>query len=410
MNGSVKKTTIAGQLSTVHSTDEFLNYQHVRKHLQRMVHEVPLDILIVGWEEKNEIFEQLTSKVDHLANQIFLWYPFLSDYPEIIPQHLVINIDDAKSKGWDGYGDTGIKESFKQACPNNPFAISTSLKQLERLLTKYEFDGVFIDKIRFPSMANGMQDVLTCFCPYCEEKAAQTGLDLTEVKNILKSRAKIDFARLAKSSPSGASWLEQLIIDQPVLQQFIQFRKTSINRVIAEIHDLLRKLIKKMALDVFSPSLAPLVGQDFGYMATVAEWVKPMIYRIGSGPSSLRSEIPALINELSHYTGTEIDEVSSFITSRIEGLQGVPLSEIEKVAPLSLIQSETKLAVNLLAGTPVYLGLETVHIPGKMEITPKHVQEILDLGAEANVQGYVLSWDLLHTPIENVIPLKSLFP
>jgi hypothetical protein len=75
---------------------------------------------------------------------------------------------------------------------------------------------------------------------------------------------------------------------------------------------------------------------------------------------------------------------------------------------LSLIRAETVRAVRLFAGTPLYLGLESVSIPGRMEVRPRHVEEILEIGTQAGVQGFVLSWDLLHTPIDNVGPLKTL--
>jgi hypothetical protein len=403
-----KKSTIAAQLSTVHSTDEALQTIRVRDFIRRILQEIQIDILIVGWEEKSELFENLTLKNENMPRDIFLWYPFLSDFPEFNAQHLMININNIKSKGWDGYSGTEIKESFMQACPNNPFAVSTSLKHLERLLMKYDFDGVFIDKIRFPSMASGLQDVLSCFCPYCMAKANEVGVDINRVKDILKCKGKEGGKRFLSPLLPETNWLEQLIDGYPILQEFINFRTMSVNQVVAEINDLVKKLNKKMSLDVFSPSLAPLVGQDFGYMATLAEWVKPMIYRFGNGPSSLRSEIPAIIYELSRYLDISINEVSTLITSKIDGLQGIPLQEIEKVAPLSLIQSETQLAIKQLSGTPVYLGLETVSIPGKMDITPKHVQEIVEIGKAANVQGFVLSWDLLHTPLENILPLKML--
>lgn len=162
-----------------------------------------------------------------------------------------------------------------------------------------------------------------------------------------------------------------------------------------------------MSLDVFSPGLAPLVGQDFIYISQFADWVKPMIYRFGKGPSSLRSEIPALIRELTNYLGLNQSEVMAWTGEHIEGLGGVSLEEIEKVAPLNLLRAETKKSVEIFKKTPVYLGLETVSIPGVMNISPKNVEEILVNGTEAGVQGYVLSWDLLHTPIENVLPLKN---
>ena len=41
-------------------------------------------------------------------------------------------------------------------------------------MTAYPFDGVFLDKIRFPSIANGLQDLFSCFCPFCAQKAASS--------------------------------------------------------------------------------------------------------------------------------------------------------------------------------------------------------------------------------------------
>lgn len=405
-----RHTVIAAQLSSVHSMPEALHPDNVAGYLDKVVGEVPIDILVVGWEEKPDLFERLTSKHTRSSGEVFLWYPFLSDYPDFVPEHLVVNINNAASKGWGGYDGTGIKETFKQACPNNPHAVSTSLRHLERFLTSYEFDGVFIDKIRFPSMVNGLQDIFSCFCPYCAKKASKFDLDLSEVKAVLENKCKIGRQGTMHSIPPGAEWLEELISDRPILQQFVRFRADSINQAVARISALVKEIGKKMSVDVFSPSLAPFVGQDFAFMGKHAAWIKPMIYRFGNGPSSLRSEIPALINELETYLDLEKNEVMDWVGSHIDGLQGVPLKQIKRVAPLGLIRAEIRKAVRLFPDTPVYLGLETVSIPGVMEIRPKHIQEILEIGLNEGVQGYVLSWDLLHTPIENVLPIKMLSP
>jgi len=94
--------------------------------------------------------------------------------------------------------------------------------------------------------------------------------------------------------------------------------------------------------------------------------------------------------------------------NNIDGPQGVFLDDIENIAPLSLLRKETKNAVEIFKKAPVYLGLETVSIPGVMRVTPENIEEILIIGEETGVDGYVLSWDLLHTPLVNVLPLKSL--
>jgi hypothetical protein len=321
---------------------------------------------------------------------------------------LVVDYLSGKSAGWDGYAGTGINETFKQSCPNNPQTLATSLQHMKRILSTYAFVGVFIDKIRFPSMANGLTEVFSCFCEHCMAKAAKIGLDLNEVRSVLALNGGEKQAGLGVDLPPGSKWLEVLVKNQGLLQQFIRFRADSINQVVHQISMEVRGLGKKLSLDVFSPGLTALVGQDLTFLGQTADWVKPMIYRFGNGPSSLRSEIPAMINSFGKFLGLEKAEVMKWVWENVDGLRGIPLEEIDKVAPLSLLKAEAHKAVQLLPETAVYLGLETVSIPGVMTITPQNVAEILEIGDKAGVDGYVLSWDLLHTPIENILPLKAL--
>lgn len=351
----------------------------------------------------------LTSRESRSSSEVFLWYPLLSDYPGFDSAHLVVSSGFTTSRGWSGYEGTGIAETFKQACPNNPQAISTALARLEECMTAYPFDGVFLDKIRFPSAANGLQDVFSCFCPYCSKKAAESGLDLDEARAVLEGGGAANNASLnSVRIPAGAKWLEELVAEQPLLQRFIRFRADSISALVATASQRMKTIGKKVSLDVFSPMLAPLVGQDFAALAPHADWVKPMIYRFGRGPSSLRTELPSLLRELGKYLGYTEAAAMSWAATQAEGLDGKSVGEIEEVAPLSLVRAETEQALSLLSGTPLYLGLETVSLPGSMEVTPRSVEEILEIGLQAGVQGYVLSWDLLHTPIENIRPLKTL--
>jgi len=357
------------------------------------------------------LFELITGKNTRFAEQNFLWYPFLSDYPEMENSHLIINFESERSAGWDGYAGSGIKETFKQACPNNPLAITTALTHMERLLTKYNFDGVMIDKIRFPSFANGIKDVFSCFCPYCRQKAAKYDLDLDEIQRSLRSR---DIQRFigefdinAVNGLIGYQWVLELFSQTP-FSRFIQFRCESILDVVRQISEKTKSLGKGLSMDVFSPSLTLLVGQDLSRLKDYADWVKPMIYRFGHGPSSLRSEIPALIKDVCDFFHLDQQRFLQWMYLHVDGLDSAKLEEIEKVAPLKFLLSESISIKKILKKTPVYLGLESVYIPGKLDIFPEHVEEIIENGKISGVDGFVLSWDLLHTPLRNLIPLKSL--
>ncbi len=206
--------------------------------------------------------------------------------------------------------------------------------------------------------------------------------------------------------PKGAKWLERLVADESLLQRFIRFRADSISALVGATSRRMRAMGKKVSLDVFSPVLAPLVGQDFSALARHADWIKPMIYRFGRGPSSLRTELPALARELGEYLGYGEAAAMRWAAAQVEGLEGQTIAQIEEIAPLSLVRAETRRALSLFDGVPLYLGLESVSIPGLTDVSPRRVEEILEIGLQAGVQGFVLSWDLLHTPIENVRPLR----
>lgn len=72
---------------------------------------------------------------------------------------------------------------------------------------------------------------------------------------------------------------------------------------------------------------------------------------------------------------------------------------------LELIVEETRRAVEQMAPAAVYLGVETVSMPGVIEVTPGQVKEAVGAAKMAGAAGVVLSWDLLHTPLENLRPL-----
>ena len=402
-----ERFVLAAQLSTGHSPLHKLTQDSVLPALQQALDVVPFDILIVGWEEIPDLYRTLTAGETRCTSQVFLWYPLLSDYPGLEPNHLVVNYRGVASRGWGEFVAGGeVNETFRFACPNNPDALATTLCQLERLLTTYDFDGVFLDKFRFPSPANGLEEMFSCFCPHCYQAATEQGLDLDEVRAALESPQTANSRQHEHVVWAGARWLEDLLAGRPALQKFVRFRCDAVTETVTSVSALTGRLGKKLAVDVFSPSLAPLVGQDYPTIARYAGWAKPMIYRFAKGPAGLRLELPQLARELAQFLGCSPIEVLEWARRRVPGLVGADFERIDREGvPLSLIADEARLAVTLMSPLPIYLGLETVSMAGIIDITPENVEEIISLGRDAGVAGVVLSWDLLHTPVENLRPL-----
>jgi hypothetical protein len=56
---------------------------------------------------------------------------------------------------------------------------------------------------------------------------------------------------------------------------------------------------------------------------------------------------------------------------------------------------------------PVYFGLELVSHPGVIDITPPLVKAMTEAGRAANAAGLVISWDLMHAPMDGIAALAD---
>jgi hypothetical protein len=275
---------------------------------------------------------------------------------------------------------------------------------LTSLLQEYPFEGIFLDKFRFPSPANGLEMVLSCFCPYCCEKAIKHGLDLQNVAASLENwKFEPMLSNLGGLAPPRLHWLEELVAGQPLLQEFLRFRADSILSLVQEVQKIANRLGRKIGLDLFSPAFAPLVGQDYSAIGALADWAKPMTYRHAYGPAGLRLETESLVNGLERIFGISEKNVLTWLerTYPMYSPEGYKQLITDSV-PMEWMQMELRNAVSSFQNKPVLMGLETVNFPGVIEITPALVTEMLQVGLHEGIQGAVISWDLLNTPIDNI--------
>ncbi len=95
--------------------------------------------------------------------------------------------------------------------------------------------------------------------------------------------------------------------------------------------------------------------------------------------------------------------------AHVAGMAGSSLAALERDgAPSALISAETRQAVERAGATPVYMGIEAVSLPAfNIHITPGHVRGMLSIAREAGARGAVLSWDLLHMPLENLLAVRT---
>lgn len=406
----MKTFPLAGQVSTFHSRRELLTSERVIATVTAVQSIIPLSTLVVGSHEIPEIFRRLTSPTTKPVDEVYLWYNLLSDYPGQQPGEGVVNFRGESGDGWQGWQNSSaeVEESFQFSCPNNPMVRQKTLSGLEALLQVYPFDGVFLDKFRFPSPAGGLEMALSCFCPHCYQAADRLGLDLNQVKACLQDWSIGRSTQVGATIPPGSAWLESLCQNYPLLQAFIRFRADSVTGLVREVRELTNRMGRKLALDLFSPAFAALVGQDYASLAALVDWVKPMTYRAAFGPAGLRLEVQSFVKGIERiYHIPEAAILQWAERNDPDFTIAGYLQMLENLVPLDWMRNEIYHAVEYSRSTPVFMGLETVHFPGVIRITPDQVREMLTIGIEGRAQGAVISWDLLNTPLENIRVIKD---
>jgi hypothetical protein len=400
---------IGAQLSTSHSSPAALDVSRMEETVLRVREAVGLDLLVVGFREAPEVFRRFCGPARPVRD-VFLWYGVLSDIEGMEDSDLVVNWRGERSRGWGGWAEKGaeVEETFRFACPNNPAVREKTLRHLHELMRRYPFSGVFLDKIRFPSPANGIDEALSCFCDHCRREARAACLNLDAVVRILAERA-VELPSLTEGSRIEAHrWPETIASANPMLSRFLKFRSDSIARLIAELAEVARGLGRAVALDLFSPCLASLVGQDYPRLSRHCAWAKPMTYRIARGPAGLRLEIPALIQGLARLFNLDERRALDWCARHIQAFDRDLVERTrEEAVPLRFTEAEIEAAIRAMQPVPVYFGLELVSQPGVIDVTPADVRAMVEAGRAANAAGLVISWDLMHAPMDGVEALAE---
>jgi hypothetical protein len=362
------------------------------------------------WSDINKKDIDLVRKIcKDFRIKTYLWYPILADIPgfKIEQEQAVETFDGLRGYGKNSYwGKLGEgEEDFLFLCPNDEEHIRRIFDQYQNKIKESDFDGVFLDRIRFPSPSNGFETLFSCFCKSCLGKFYNNyGEDLKDYRNqtktVFKKFKTIDINYLQTCQ----SFSDIIIRDS--LKKFYDFRKQNIYQVLKMFADKAKQMGKLVGVDLFAPSLAPLVSQDYQLLTKTCDWIKPMIYCHTSSPAGLPLELYCfiraildinpvldegqLIREISRIIGVDLPtQINELLKNGVS--ENIIYSEMQKIKEL-----------NLRKNVDIYVGLEAVQIPGLCNITERILKKYLKYVIETDFKGIILSWDLLKIPDENL--------
>ncbi len=208
---------------------------------------------------------------------------FDKDYPD---EFRMVNYDGTTMQG-PGDGNSEIMENgFIFLDPANPKVHEYVLSIYEEMLTNYDFDGFHIDYVRYP---NGNLDILTSngYSEYAMEEFKKR-YGYAETENV-----------------------RELVKDDKVNQQWIQYRCDKITLMVKEVYELVHKIKPNCKI-----SMAVVPETDYAIKNKMQDWVKwvkngwiditlPMAYYFGTSEieNATRNLVTFNENKAFSYTG-----------------------------------------------------------------------------------------------------------
>lgn len=389
--------------------NELQKHDYLKKKLAFAKEILGLEVLLIWPDDENKNLDLAIKICQELKIKTYLWYSILADNP-----FFRIRMEQAVEtfNGLYGYGIYGKwnklgqgEEEFLFLCPNNEEMTKKIINHFQNILKSTDVDGIFLDRIRFPSPANGLETIYTCFCPHCQtwfhHDYKEDLVDLKEKINYFFKELQLKDVEKLSNYPS----LSNIFISSSI-EKLFDFRKKSIYKITEKFAKLAKIRNKLVGLDLFPPSLSDLVGQDYSLLANICDWIKPMIYSHTMGPAGFPLELYSLIEALTKFN-KRIKEVE--FTNEISRIIGVRLPEtIREIAMNGISETIIQLEVqklNKLAlpeKVKIYLGWEAVQVPGIVHINKSILKRYIDFTRSLNINGVILSWNLLQIPNENL--------
>jgi hypothetical protein len=192
----------------------------VRQRLREAFSRLPVSIVCTGWAIPPGIIEACAKECSQAGVALYRWHPLLTGDGVFVPR---AEWQTLSVSGQEVVGFRRLPE-FTFVCPNRPSVLEAVLEHLERSLRGGPYQGVFLDRIRFPSPVGDPANELACFCPVCIDRAAREGADLPALG--------AEILHLSATENGRLELVAQLFQPGSALEAFFAFRQRSIQHLI----------------------------------------------------------------------------------------------------------------------------------------------------------------------------------
>jgi len=348
---------------------EAVSYNLIEQKLLYAADTLPVKKVLMGWPLDKTLYEKTADLLYKKNIEFYLWFSVFSETAAVKDLKKLIDFTGRVLER----DNENKKEDFFFCCPKSD-------RNIEKILDIFSenfysiskcFNGVFLDKIRYPSFANSRagRGVFSCFCPECLEFYKDKNINIDELKQKLLNEQKIDIIEYYGNG--------KYLFKDKLMQQFFIFKSEIIYESLKKICVFFRNQNLSIGFDVFAPFLTPFTGQDVVRLSSLCDFIKPMMYRVTNAPAGLPFETKAL----RQYTGSKIIN---------EGFLSLD-SCVEEIKNLNDVSS-----------CPVYAGIEINKVDDIAHVDSFYIEETIRAYLNKDIHRFALSWNLLDMPDDNI--------
>ena len=367
------------QIFTGGYVGDVVSFEQVRDKLDEVLEMIPASRVVMGWALEPDLYRRAARYLAGKDIEFYLWLPVFSETGLVKNCSPVVGSSGQTAAHY----HLGEGENFEFYCPADPLNADNVISLFTEQFGGVGFDGVFLDKIRYPSFANGRDGGFSCFCPRCVERYERGGLDVVRLRERIDQMTDVPFGVTSYADGVYA-------FSDELWQRYFALRSQVVADALSRMCQTFRQMGYRIGMDVFAPFLGEFVGQDIPRLSALCDFVKPMMYRTTWAPAGPGFEADALL------TQTRAGDGGRAAFGEILG------ADLD-ARPFDLDFSVRQLA--WLAGActcPVEAGVEINRRPSVVDADPAYIRETLAAFSRTDANGYVLSWNLLEAPADNV--------
>jgi len=218
--------------------------------------------------QEKDPMEILQRSVDHDRYQVIPWLNLLNGDFQGVEANAVVDFRQQVAEHW--------------LCPNGPDVVPMWSRMLSALADRYGYATFMIDRIRYPDWAGKEvkpQGIFSCFCSNCVRKMEEQGIhtqqlveEMNVVSELLRAQQFQQAVYMMQSSDRFKQW--------------IAFRQDSVSSFVERLKEQTARLHPNITfwLDLWPPSYAWLLGQDYSRLTKSADKLKHFPYhKLGGG-------------------------------------------------------------------------------------------------------------------------------